>query len=408
MVPFLRQNLRWLAPGFLLTFAAAFGQTWFIALFAGPIKAAYGLSDGGWGSLYTIATLAAAGLLFLRGSLADTMPFGRLAPGIALVFALACLGMAFGTSIWVLGLSLVGLRFCGQGMFGHIAMTAMGRWFRAQRGKAVSLVTLGHAFGEMALPLLTVATIGLIGWRHTWALVAALLAFAVVPALALLFARGRAPQGMATGEAAPGLGLRHWTRADAIGHWLFPALLPIVLTPGFVGTVVYFHQSNIAAVKGWELAQMARGYPVYAALAIAASLAAGWACDRFGPDRLLPVFLVPMALGVALIGPAEQVSAWIVALGLLGASQGTASALWGALLPAVYGTRHLGSVRSLVTTVMVFATAIGPGITGILIDRGIDFPRQCLAMGLWCLAMCALGAVIHRRLRLEAAPAAAG
>ena len=111
-----------------------------------------------------------------------------------------------------------------------------------------------------------------------------------------------------------------------------------------------------------------------------------------------------MALGVTLIGPAGQVGLWIAALGLLGATQGTASALWGALLPAVYGTRHLGAVRSLATTVMVVSTAIGPGITGILIDRGIDFPRQCLAMGIWCLGLGALGLVVLRRLRLEAAP----
>ncbi|MCB1374369.1 MAG: MFS transporter [Rhodobacteraceae bacterium] len=406
MIAFLTQNLRWLAPGFLLTFASAFGQTWFIALFAGEIKAVYGLSDGGWGSLYTLATLVAAGLLFLRGALADTMPLGRLAAGVALAFALAAALMAWTSSPWLLGLALIGLRFCGQGMFPHVALTAMGRWFRAQRGRAVSLVILGHAFGEMVIPLITVAAIAALGWRLTWGGVALMLALGLAPAAALLFARGRAPEGGGEGggEEAPGLGGRHWSRADALGHWLLPALLPFLLTPGFVGTVVYFHQSNISAVKGWAQAEMARGYPVYAALAIAAALFAGWACDRFGPERLLPVFLLPMALGVTLIGPAGQVGLWIAALGLLGATQGTASALWGALLPAVYGTRHLGAVRSLATTVMVVSTAIGPGITGILIDRGIDFPRQCLAMGIWCLGLGALGLVVLRRLRLEAAP----
>ena len=105
MIAFLTQNLRWLAPGFLLTFASAFGQTWFIALFAGEIKAVYGLSDGGWGSLYTLATLVAAGLLFLRGALADTMPLGRLAAGVALAFALAAALMAWTSSPWLLGLA---------------------------------------------------------------------------------------------------------------------------------------------------------------------------------------------------------------------------------------------------------------------------------------------------------------
>jgi len=57
---------------FGLPFASAFGQTWFISLFAGEIKLAYGLSDGQWGAIYTVATLASATLLLWRGSLADT------------------------------------------------------------------------------------------------------------------------------------------------------------------------------------------------------------------------------------------------------------------------------------------------------------------------------------------------
>lgn len=409
MISFLRLNGRWLAPGFLMTFASAFGQTWFIALFAGEIKAVHGLSDGQWGGLYTAATLASAGLLFLRGGLADTMPLARLAPVVALVFAAAALAMAAGGSIALLGVAVFLLRFCGQGMFSHIAMTAMGRWFVAQRGRAVSVVTLGHAAGEMVLPILTVALIGWIGWRASWGVVAAVLLFAVAPAAAVLFARGRLPRGaLEDGHGMAGLGGRHWDRAEALRHWLLPALLPLVLTPGFVGTVVYFHQSHIAAVKGWTLAEMARGYPVYASATILAALAAGRACDRYGAERLLPALLLPMGLGVSLIGPAEGVVVWIAALGLLGITQGMSSALWGALLPAVYGTRHLGSVRSLVTTVMVFSTAAGPGITGALIDRGIDFPRQCLTMGLWCLGLSAAALIIRRRITAEGMAAPGG
>ena len=85
MLRFLIDNRRWLGTGLLLTFASSFGQTWFISLFAGQIRAAYGLSDGGWGAIYTLATLAAAGLLLARGSLADTMALSRLAPAVAVL-----------------------------------------------------------------------------------------------------------------------------------------------------------------------------------------------------------------------------------------------------------------------------------------------------------------------------------
>lgn len=401
VLQFLKSNLRWLGVGFLLTFASAFGQTWFISLFAGEIKTAYGLSDGAWGSLYTLATLASAALLFWRGSLADTVALSRLATGIALVFAGAALLMATSLSIWLLGVAVFLLRFCGQGMFPHMAMTAMGRWFDAARGRAVALANLGHPASEILIPLLVVALIAGIGWRPTWVGVALVLALGVAPLLWLSLCHDRTPQGAVTSESMTGLQNRHWTRADALRHWLFPALLPLLLTPGFIATVVFFHQVHIADVKGWSLTQMAPGYSAFATATVASSFIAGWAADRFGAHRLLPVLLVPMGLGVALIGPTEHVLMWYLALGVIGMTQGTASALWGVLFPTVYGTRHLGAIRSLGTTIMVFATAIGPGLTGALIDAGVDFPAQTLAMGLWCLSLAAISLWVTRRLDRE-------
>ncbi|HBM61797.1 MAG TPA: MFS transporter [Citreicella sp.] len=387
MLSFLRNNLRWLGGGLLLTFASAFGQTWFISLFAVFIKEQHGLSDGSWGSLYTAATLASAGLMFWRGGMADSVPLSRLAPMVALVFALAALGMAWAPSVAVLGLSLFLLRFCGQGMFSHIAMTAMGRWFEARRGQAVSITTLGHPAGEILMPLLVVLLIGVLGWQGTWLLVAALLVLGVAPLLCWLLAEGRDPVGQAARIQSPGLLGRQWQRRDAVRHWLLPALLPVLLTPGFITTVIFFHQAHIAQVKGWTLVEMAPGYTAFGLSTVVAAFAAGWAADRFGALRLLPGLLVPMGLGVALIAPSESVTGWYLALAVVGMTQGMAGSLWGVLFPVLYGTAHLGAIRSLATTIMVVSTAIGPGITGILIDGGIGFPAQAAVMGAWCAVM---------------------
>jgi sugar phosphate permease len=402
MLRFLIENRRWLGFGFLLTFASAFGQTWFISLFAGDIKDRFGLTDGSWGLLYTAATLTSAALLFTWGGLADSIRPARLAPLMALGFGAMALAFAFAPALWLLGLALVGLRFFGQGMFGHIAMTSMGRWFRARRGRAVSLANLGHPAGEALLPPLAVALMLALGWQGVWVAVALVLALAVAPMLALL-GRERVAQSTAETTDSPGLDGRHWTRADALRHWLFPALLPILLTPGFIGTVVFFHQVHIAEVKGWTLVQMAPGYTVFAAVSVGSALVAGWAADRFGPHRLLPVLLLPTGLGVALLGPAETVAGWFLTLALVATTQGISSLFWGAFLPAVYGTRHLGSVRALVTTVMVISTAIGPGVTGLLIDAGVDFPAQGVAMGLWCLIFSVAGMLIQSRLHPQQA-----
>lgn len=401
MLRFLIDNRRWLGTGLLLTFASSFGQTWFISLFAGQIKATYGLSDGGWGGIYTLATLAAAGLLLTRGSLADTMALWRLAPAVAGLFALAAAGMAIGGGVWFLGLAVFVLRFCGQGMFGHLAVTAMARWFVATRGRALSIAALGNSLGEMVFPVPVVLLIGWLGASATWALSAAVLALVVAPLLYILFARDRSPVGRPVETGSPGLGGRHWQRREVLRHWLFFALVPFLLTPGFIGTTVFFHQVHIAGVKGWTLTAMAAAYPVFAGTTIAAGLAAGWAVDRFGPDRLLPVLTIPMAIAMLMIGPVTGVGGWIGLLAIMAVTQGMSGTLWGALLPWAYGTAHLGAVRALTTSVMVVSTAIGPGITGYFIDRGISYPDQGMVMGLWCLALAGAGLWLRRRIVAE-------
>ena len=131
MAGFYRDNARWLMAGLMLTLCSSFGQTFFISLFAGQIKAAYGLTDGGWGSIYTVATLISAALLIQAGGLADTVALRRLTLLVLGLYVVVAAGMAFNTSAVVLVALIAGLRFCGQGMVGHIAMTAMGRWFHA-------------------------------------------------------------------------------------------------------------------------------------------------------------------------------------------------------------------------------------------------------------------------------------
>jgi MFS family permease len=402
MVQFLVSNFRWLATGFLLTFASSFGQTWFISLFAGEIREAHGLTNGAWGGLYTIATLASAALLFSRGALVDTMRLSRLALAVCLLFALATAIVALAPSVWLLGVGVFLLRFCGQGMFPHMAVTSMGRWFHATRGRAVAIASLGHPLGEAILPLVFVGLIATAGWRETWGIAGGAILVVVLPLLFILLAKDRQPQGdTVTGETSAGLGGAHWQRRDLVRHWLFYAILPLFLTPPFIGTVIFFQQVNVAEVKGWTLAEMAPGYVVWASVSVAAGLIAGWACDRFGPERLMPVLLLPMGAGLLLLAPAEAPQTWFAVLGIMAMTQGAASSFLGAFLPRVYGTRHLGAVRSLQTVIMVISTAIGPGITGVMIDAGVSFPVQGIALGIWCFGLSAVMLPVAVRLRRE-------
>ena len=401
MLSFLAENRRWLATGILLALGACLGHTWFIALFAGEIRAEFGLSDGQWGLIYTAATLSSAALLFGRGGWADTVPLSRLAPMVAIAFAGAAVLMALGQTIWTLGIAVFLLRFCGQGMFSHIQHTAMARWFITTRGRAMAIANLGYTTGQILLPLPAVLLMGWIGWRMSWLVVAAILLMFILPLLVVLLRQDRAPQGSTGGMiGAPGLGGQHWRRREALRHWLFWALVPLMLTPGYVGTVVFFHQVHVAEIKGWTLIAMAPAYPAWALSEVAAAFVAGWAADRFGPARLLPLTVLPMGVGIALIGMGETPLAWITGIGLIGVTQGMTNTVWGTLLPATYGTNHIGSVRAVAAAVLVVSTALGPGMGGVIIDAGISVPQQAGAMALWCFGLSlAMWPVMRRILR---------
>lgn len=395
------ENARWLGAGVSLTAGTSFGQTFFISLFAGHIMAAYGLSHGEWSTIYLIGTLVSAGVLLQAGRLADVMTVRLLAILIIALFALVSVGMAVNTSIWMLPVLIFGLRFCGQGMMGHIAVTAMARWFDSHRGRAVAFAGLGYALGEALLPPLTIPLMTLLGWREAWLVAAAVLVLGLLPLVVWLLRRERTPRHQAIETTRAGLGERHWSRPEVLRHWLVWAALPGVITPSFIGTVIFFHQVHVAEVKGWDLATMALAYTVYAGATISAALIAGWLVDRFGAATLLPVYLLPLGAGTWLIGPSVGVEGWFLALLLVGTTTGIANAMWGGFWAECYGTRHLGAIKSLATAAMVLGSAIGPFVTGWAIDWGAPFPDQCLWMGLWCLLISMIFYSVLRRLSAE-------
>lgn len=381
---FLRENARWLAGGFLLTFFSAFGQTFFIALSAGDIRAEYGLSHGAFGTLYMVATLASALTLSRLGQIVDHHSARRVTFFIVPMLALSAVSMALSHSLVLLALTIYLLRLFGQGMMTHNAFTAMARWFAAQRGRAVSVAALGQNAGEALFPLLFVAVAGAVGWRGSWLLGAGLLLVVALPLIGGLFAVERAPRSsdpVPRKSAAP-----DWTRAEVLRDPVFYLLLLGVMAPGFIGTTIFFHQVYLVELRGWSLEVFASSFTVMATMTVVFALVAGQLIDRFSAVALLPGFLLPLALAcLVLAGLDAQWSAFAF-MGLMGVSYGFATTLFGALWPEIYGLKHLGAIRALTMAVMVFATAMGPGLTGLLIDRGVSYPLQIGVMGFYCLA----------------------
>ena len=380
-------NARWLAAGVLLTWSSSFGQTFFIALSAGHLRETFNLSHGQWGGLYTAGTLLSAVVLLQTGALADRLRVRTLALYVLCGYVLVCLAMA-AVSSWVMLIFVIfGLRFCGQGMMSHLALTAMGRWFRAQRGRAVAIASWGFALGEASWPMLFVFLTTAIGWRETWVLAAVVLALFTAPVTFLLLRQERTPQSFTELHDAPGMGGRHWTRRDALGHWLIWALLPGLMAPSFMVTAIAFHQVHLVSIKGWTLGSYVALYPFYALLTVSMNMVCGFAIDKFGSARLLPLYLLPLAAGLVTLGLCSTFWLAPIALALIGITQGCSQSLVGSIWPEYFGTRHLGAIRAIAVSTMVIASAAGPGLSGWLIDIGFGLEPQLLCMAAYLIVM---------------------
>lgn len=379
---FLRSNAAFLLTGALLTLTSSFGQTFFISVFAGQIMESFSLTDGEWGLIYSAGTTASAVVMVWSGVLTDRFRVRTLGALVLVGLAAACLFMAFNPFAALLPLSIFLLRFTGQGMTSHIAVVAMARWFVASRGKALAIASGGFALGEALLPMIFVWAMTLTDWRNLW-IVAALFILSMVPLMQRLLRQERTPQSLAEGDVATGMGGRHWTRGQMLCHPLFWFVLPSVLGPSAFITAMFFQQVHLAEVKGWSHVSLVALFPLYTIIATLFMLVTGWALDRFGTARLMPFYQLPLALGFLVMSQASGLWAAALGFGLLAMSVGANGTLPSAFWAEFYGTRHLGGIKSIATAAMVLGSAIGPAISGLLIDRGISFPDQMGAISLW-------------------------
>ena len=397
---FIRENLPFLATGALLSFLSSFGQTFFISIFGGEIREAYGLSNGDWGLIYMVGTGASALLMVFAGGLADRFRVRTLGIVVVLLLASACLFMAFNAVAALLPFVIFALRFTGQGMTNHVATVAMARWFVATRGRALAVAAFGFMLGEATLPLTMVWLKSFIDWRTLWVCFAG---FCVVACFVLyrLLRLERTPQSMADAPQSTGMYGKQWTRAEALRHPLFWTMIPAVMSFSGFGTAFWFHQVHFAEIKGWSHLALVSVFPLGTLALSLSTIGYGWAIDRFGAIRLLPIYLIPLVLAFILHWYAPSLGWTALAVILMGIAGGGQSTLLNACWAEFYGTKHIGSIKSAAAALMVLGSAIGPGLSGWLIDIGVGFEVQQLGYAA-VFAFAALILIIPTRKAREA------
>ena len=401
---FIKQNAPFLATGALLSFMSSFGQTFFISIFGGEIRETYGMSNGEWGIIYMFSTMASAFVMIFAGGLADIFRVRTLGILVAVGLALGSLAMAYSASLASLIVVIFALRFLGQGMATHLSAVAMSRWFIATRGRALAVAGLGFMLAEATLPLTMVWLKTLIDWRTLW-IYFAVFCLAMAPVLYLLLRLERTPQSEAQVNSATGLLGKHWTRREALSHPLFWLIVPAIVSFAAFGTVFWFHQAYFAAVKGWTHLSLVAVFPLGTIALALSTIGYGWAIDRFGVVRLLPFYILPYVAAFVMNWYAPSLIWTAGAVILMGIAGGGHTTIINAVWADFYGTRYIGSIKSAATALMVLGSALGPGISGWLIDKNVGIEIQLLAYaGVFAICAVLLGLAARMARRLSATP----
>lgn len=386
---FARQNLRFLAFGFVVALTSSAGQTFFIGVFGPEVREAFSLSHTEWGTIYLIGTLASAIALTWTGGLIDRIDL-RLFSGLVIAgLAGACLFMSATSSVVMLVIAIFLLRQMGQGLASHIASTSMARYFSGNRGKALALMSIGFTTGEALLPVIAVAAIAAWGWRDTYG-ATALIVLLMIPVILWLL-KGHQDRhtnhmketeiAQSSGGAAP-FGK---TRREMLSEWRFYLILPAAMTPSFIITAMFFHHLTLAEAKGWSSAWVTGSYWAFGTGTVISLLAAGPLIDRLTAVRIMPFYLLPLAAGLILLAPASN-PFWVLPyLFLGGLNSGIYFAGLTALWAELYGVRYLGAIKSTVGALSVFASSLGPVTVGVMLDSGLTIEFVCLSSAALCL-----------------------
>ena len=370
---FFRSDPLLLLYGFSIVFFASYGQTFFISIYNIEIRAFYNLTDGEFGLIYATGTLFSSLLLVGFAKLIDRIDLRLYSFIISIGLSLACLGLYFSSSsIIFLFFIIFALRFFGQGAMSHAGETTMARYFGNNRGKALSVSTLGGMIGVMMLPLMVVSLTDLVGWRKVWLLSGVSVLILFIPLLFIALKNQTIRHSNFVEKSKNFVNRKIWRTRDVALDKKFYIYLPVSVSASFISTGLIFHQIFIINSKGWSLEMLANGFIFLGIFSIVGLILGGLIVDKYNTKKVILFSLAPLFLAILILIFFNNYFSMLIYMSLLGLSFGIGTPFKGSLWAELYGLENLGSVKALLHACMIFSSALSPVIFGYMIDFGLD------------------------------------
>ncbi|OCW83010.1 MFS transporter [Pelagibacteraceae bacterium GOM-A5] len=392
-------SLKVIVFGFIFTFFSSFGQSFFLGIFNTSIRETLSITHGQFGSIYASATLCSSLLLIWVGKKIDDINIFRFAIYVTLLLSFSCFFFSKISSIVFLFIAIFLMRFSGQGMMSHTATTTVSRYFTKSRGRALSICWFGLSSAEFILPVLMVFLLSLTTWQNIWTVIALLiLIFLPIASFFLVRTVKLDTRESTEGEEFKEENIKQWKRIEVLKDYKFYIVSMNMLAMPWIATGVFVYQSFITESKNWGPFVIAQSFMSYSVFSVITLLISGFLIDKFTSRKLLIFMNIPLFLSTFVIIYFDAQLAAFLFLGLIGISNGLANVLGSSTWAEVYGVKHIGSIKALTTALMVFSTAFGTALFGILIDIGFSIEKIAIISALYILISFILLFLVRKKL----------
>ncbi|OUW67522.1 MAG: MFS transporter [Candidatus Pelagibacter sp. TMED202] len=384
--------------GFIFTFFSSFGQSFFLGLFNAPIRNELGITHGEFGNIYAAATIFSSLLLIWVGKKIDEYQIIYYSFFVILLLFLSSLFFSFINSVYFLAVGIFLMRFSGQGLMSHTATTTISRFFERSRGKALSTIWFGLSFAEFILPVLVTYLFVIYSWRFVWQGIAILiilfLPFVVLNTIRKIKLNSREKSE----NLSKKIKIKSWKRSEVIKDYRFYIISLNMLAMPWIATGVFVYQSFIADSKMWSIYTIPKAFMIYSITSIITLFFSGFLVDKFTSRKLIPLMNIPLLLAMLVLFYYQHEIYAFVFLGLVGVSNGFANVLGSSTWAEIYGVKFIGSIKALTTAFMVFSTAFGTAVFGLLIDKGLSIENIAFISGIYIVISLTLLIMIRKTL----------
>ena len=377
-------SLKVILFGFIFTFFSSFGQSFFLGLFNSSIRNELSITHGQFGSIYASATLLSSFLLIWVGKKIDDINISKFALFVIILLSFSSFFFSKISSITFLFIAIFLMRFAGQGMMSHTATTTISRYFTKSRGKALSTGWFGLSTAEFILPVLIVYLLAIYDWKNIW-LTISIIVIIFLPAASYFLVRNLNFDSRETGDEKNSTfnKTKDWKRIEVIKDYRFYIICANMLAMPWIATGTFVYQSFILESKNWGPFIIAQSFMAYSVLSVITLFLSGFLIDKFTSRKLLVFMNIPLLISVIVIIYFNHPITSFIFLGLIGISNGFANVLGSSTWAEIYGVKYIGSIKALTTALMVFATAFGTALFGILIDNGFSIEQIALISAIY-------------------------